>query len=195
MLHSELGRHRPGPLRPYRLPARAPGPTTWAWAGKAAAPAGLPRPKRCPTHMHRRIKSDGRRCARAGTKGPFGRPPPETLAQFAPPSLSPHPTAAAASGERRRRGERQRRRRALLAGGARGRGRRAAPSSMARGALRPHLPRARDPQIRGGDGEGAKIRPLTGLPAVHGTRRRPAVRRCGGDKGTSRGQVPGVRPH
>ena len=62
-------------------------------------------------------------------------------------------SGAAAPGERHRPVLEWRRRRALFAGGACGHGRRAAPSSMARGALRPRLPRAQDPRIRGGDGK------------------------------------------
>ena len=53
-------------------------------------------------------------------------------------------SGAAAPGERHRPVLEWRRRRALFAGGACGHGRRAAPSSMARGALRP-ASRARDP--------------------------------------------------
>jgi len=67
------------PIWPNRLSTRAPGPTTWAWAGKEASPAGLPRPGRWPTRARRRmhIRRQSSRAARIKTAA--GRVPPRTL--------------------------------------------------------------------------------------------------------------------
>ena len=94
---------RPGPklarpVMPHRLPARAPGPTTWAWARNVERPL---RPATARGSCDARAPSDAHPTAVIARGAHQNRRPaasPRTLISFLPPpSLS---TPAAASGER-----------------------------------------------------------------------------------------------
>ena len=94
---------RPGaklarPVMPHRLSARAPGPTTWAWAGNVERPL---RPATARGSCNARAPSDAHPTAIMARGAHQNRRPaasPRTLISFLPPpSLS---TPAAASGER-----------------------------------------------------------------------------------------------
>ena len=63
----------------------------------------------------------------------------------------------------------------------------AAPSSATRRCLMARRARI---EAHGGGCEGLWIRPLAGLPAPAGPRRRPAASRCGGDSGAATGPSP-----
>ena len=56
------------PIWPNRLPAWAPGPKTWAWAGEEALPRRPARPVERPATASRWIPSNGSQHARAAER-------------------------------------------------------------------------------------------------------------------------------